>query len=210
MLKYYDKLYSPFNNINNNKRMFYNIQNKNQNYQENKYVYKGPRSLNIGNDQLPSPISETSIQIDTNDMYNPNNTGSFLRVPTTNNPMMNVPIYAYDRPEAYSDYDRYDKYRDTRGQVTKDNAEKDLSSGLYQDPADYFFKRNASERQFFSVPVGGNMADTVEFAENLYGTKYNCKNGSIYMNQGVLYTDDSLHCVPGIQVSTPTGFGNIR
>lgn len=168
-----------------------------------KYAYKGATS------GLPAPIQKTNIVIDKNRNFNKHDTGSFLRLPTANNPMMNVPIYAYDLPEAYGNYDRYAKYRDTRGNIVGQQVEKDLSGSLFKNPEDFLFKKDASERQFYSVPIGSNSPNTVEFAESLYGTKNNCKNATIFSRQGLLYTDDSLMCTPGHQVPPLSGFGNL-
>ena len=178
----------------------YELGNNNNNESNGmKYAYKG-RNQNQSQNLIPNSIVN----------YNEYNTKNFLRTPTQDNPMMNIPMYEYDNPEKYTDYDRYAKYNDTKGHQVKNKLNKDLSRGLYKDPSDFFFKKNASERQFFSIPIGGVAADTVEYAENLYGVKNNCKNGSIYSNLGILYTDDSLMCTPGHQVPRLTGFGSIN
>jgi hypothetical protein len=162
-----------------------------------------------GSYSYPWPVEPEPKVLDPNPSYDPRNTTSFLRMPTKNNPMMNVPIVAYDAKQNYADYERYDKYDEAMDRSTRKEVSQTLLGNLYQDPADFFFKKNSSERQFFSVPVGGNTPDLVEYAENLYGNKYVCKGGSIYAHTGVKYTDDSLHCGPGHSVPYLTGFGSL-
>ncbi len=162
-----------------------------------KYAYTGSKIV-------ANPVGPSYVDMD------PATSSGPYREPTHNNPMMNYNVTAYDKPESYSDYNRYQKYNDASAIRTRSEVANKLTGSLHQSPADFLFHKDASERQFYSVPVGGNTPDTVEFAENLYGIKNNCKMGSIYQNRGLLYTDDSLMCTPGRASATPTGFGSIR
>jgi hypothetical protein len=56
------------------------------------------------------------------------------------------------------------------------------------------------------MPVGSVPNNQPEFAQFLYGTGPVCKNGSIYQNYGLKYTDDSLVC-NGYNVAEPTNKG---
>jgi hypothetical protein len=132
------------------------------------------------------------------------------RIPTSNNPMMNVQVTDYDNPQVFQDYFRYDVYKNNpETKVVKKLLNTTFNEKLFQDPADIFFKENNSQRQFYSMPVGNVYSDQTSFAESLYGVQNNCKNGSIFMRYNLQYTDDSLMC-NGYNVSTPTNFGNIN
>lgn len=128
-----------------------------------------------------------------------------LRPSTTNNPFGNVPITAYDRPQIYSDY-----YRGPMAKYMNDTTEDNFTKKLYQNPADKLFERENSQRQFYSVAVGSVPNNQEAFAESLYGSNYVCKSGSIWMNSGIKYTDDSLTCVPGRSVPFLTNFGQLQ
>jgi hypothetical protein len=177
----------------------------------NQFALPGPASplaniRNIAGSVRPEANQQNFIRQVSMGKPSPN-----LRGSTYNNPFMNIPITAYDQQEIYSDYNRYNsKLRPTpETEAVKKEVSNNFLQKLYQDPADVLFQRNNSQRQFYSVPIGGPSADTVEFAENLYGREYVCKGGSIYMNRGLDYTDDSLACT-GYDVSTPTGFGALK
>ena len=135
------------------------------------------------------------------------------RTPTNNNPMMNVPITAYDTEQLYTNYARYDENMtpsdlsnkiETRVEDTWNTLNN--SSNLFQDPGDYFYQKSNSQREWYSVPNGSVPNEQDSFASWLYSTPGNCKHGSIYMRYGVKYTNDSLLC-SGNSAAEPTNFG---
>ncbi len=131
-----------------------------------------------------------------------------LRKPTLNNPFSNVPPTSFGRPQVFKDYQK-SVGSDPSSKNVRNLMENNFVAGLYQNPADKLFDRENSQRQFYSVPVGSVPSDQTKFAESLYGVDYNCKAGSIWMDTGVKFTDDSLMCT-GFNVSTPTNFGQIN
>ena len=165
--------------------------------------------------ELPGPVSKNAyvrladkVPIVNKTQNNINDINN-LREPTINNPLMNVPIDAYNVPQLYKDYVRYDDMDPTpESDKVRNAVDTKLISKLFQDPADTFFDRNNSQRQWFSEPSGSVPNDQTSFAENLYGVDYVCKAGSIYMRYGVKYTDDSLACT-GFNAATPTNFGQL-
>lgn len=134
-----------------------------------------------------------------------------LRQPTTNNPFMNIPQTAFDTPQLFKNYDRYEStaYPTPKTEAVENKVETDFVKGMFQDPAGKLFERNNSQRQFYSVPVGSVPNDQTEFAEFLYGNEFVCKAGSTAMRYGVKYTNDSLMC-NGFNTSTPTNFGRLK
>ncbi len=129
------------------------------------------------------------------------------RMPTNNNPMMNVPITAYDTPQSY-DYYRYEKqtYPTSEDLRVKKSVDNKLNHNLIKDPDSFFWNRINSEREFVSKPIGDVINDQGAFAEWLYGIKNNCKHGSIFMKYGVETTPDSMLCT-GFNAQEPTNFG---
>jgi hypothetical protein len=167
---------------------------------------------------IPGPVKDYNFNMEQSlnnsikkELENEDPYSTGLRNPTKNNPFMNLPISAYDTNQVFNDYDRYD----TKGvtteatQKTSNEVDKKFINKLFQDPAGYLFDRNNSQRQFYSVPVGSVPNNQDEFASWLYLTPGNCKNGSIYMRQGVRFTDDSLLCT-GFQAAEPTNFGILK
>lgn len=139
-----------------------------------------------------------------NTSYNP-----IYRMPTINNPMMNVPITSYNTPQTYKDYNRYAEAPKNSNNQIQHNIQNDLTMGLYMDPADVFFQHNNSQRQFYPMPNGSVPNDQTSFAENLYGREYVCKAGSIWSRYPVAYTDDSLACTGFEGDGQLTNFGKL-
>ena len=133
-----------------------------------------------------------------------------VRLPHNNNPMMNVPITAYDTHQKYDDYDRYLVGNGFNAPLIKEETESDLLKKLFQDPGDKIFDRMNSQRQWYSMPVGSVPSDQTEFAENLYGREYVCKSGSIWSRYDIAYTDDSLACTGFEGDGAVTNFGQIQ
>ena len=59
----------------------------------------------------------------------------------------------------------------------KEDMEKNFNEGLFRNVEDWPNREN-SQRQFFTMPTGGNPPDTRAFAEFLYGNAKNCKADS--------------------------------
>ena len=91
------------------------------------------------------------------------------RASTKDNPFGNTLVNEYgkdplpDPPCAYDD--------------VKEDMEKNFNEGLFRNVEDWSNREN-SQRQFFTVPTGGNPPDTKAFAEFLYGGTRNCKTDS--------------------------------
>jgi hypothetical protein len=130
------------------------------------------------------------------------------RNPSTNNPMMNVPIMAYDTTQLYSDYNRYDTKNEPTyaTKKTSDEVDKTWGNNLFQDAGGFFFNKENSQREWYSTPVGSVPNNQDTFASWLYSSSDNCKNGSINMRYGLKYDNSSLLCT-GNDVSVPTNFG---
>lgn len=131
------------------------------------------------------------------------------RMPTYDNPMMNVPITAYDQSPLYKNYYHYDGASGPRALQVQVGVDDRLVAGLFQNPADRLFQRNNSQRQWYSVPVGSVPNDQTEFAQWLYGIANNCKAGSIWDRYGLQYTDDSLMCTGADAGAQLTNFGRM-
>jgi hypothetical protein len=56
----------------------------------------------------------------------------------------------------------------------KDDIEKNFEVGLFQNSTDLFKKEN-SQRQYYTMPVSTTLPDTYAFAQFLYGNAKNCK-----------------------------------
>jgi hypothetical protein len=134
------------------------------------------------------------------------------RMPTKNNPMMNVPITSYDAPQNYNDYYRYAEMpnKAVMNAPVMANVQNEVTHGLYQDPADMFFQRNNSQRQWYSMPNGSVPNDQSAFAENLYGRDFVCKSGSIWARHDIAYSDDSLACTGFEGDGQVTNFGRLN
>ena len=61
--------------------------------------------------------------------------------------------------------------------TAKEDMEKNFNEGLFRNVEDWPNREN-SQRQFFTMPTGGNPPDTRAFAEFLYGNAKNCKADS--------------------------------
>jgi hypothetical protein len=130
------------------------------------------------------------------------------RLPTPNNPFMNVPITAYDAPQEKDDYVRYDAvpYETPYTGEVRDDLDKNFRLGLFQDPNGRLWDRNNSQREYLSVPVGGVPDKAVEFGQWLYGVQNNglCKQGSIYDRYGLKHVENNC---TGYNSTTPSNFG---
>lgn len=105
-----------------------------------------------------------------------------LRASTENNPFMNVDIHEYGTEPKYS----------RSPKKCGKECETNFYKNLFQTPSDYFWKRQASERQFYTMPNTSVPNEQKKFAEWLYGKNYVGKTGSIYNKYGYPYTPDSL------------------
>ena len=131
-----------------------------------------------------------------------------LRVPTPENPFMNVPIRDYDKSQEKSNYERYNvpTYPTPQTEQIRKDVSNDFINGLFQDPNGKLWERQNSQRQYVSQPIGSVPNKSVEFATWLYSKDFVCKQGSVWDKYGVKYTDDSLVC-NGFNVSVPSNNG---
>lgn len=94
------------------------------------------------------------------------------QIPTKDNPMMNVPFYEVsankELPKSCTSYDNKGIQR---------KIENEFDKGLYRNYTDIFRKEN-SQRQFFSVPGREGIPDQSAFAHWLYRTTDTCKEGN--------------------------------
>lgn len=139
------------------------------------------------------------------------------RYPTPRNPMMNVDVTDYDRPQEFSNYYNYvdqNKFSNAasyeKQNFVKDLVNYDFKNKLFQDPADLIFERNNSQRQWYSTPVGSVPNDQTSFAENLYGREFVCKAGSIYMRYDINTSDDQMSCTGFEGDGKLTNFGQLN
>ena len=93
------------------------------------------------------------------------------RPSTTNNPMSNVPLAEYGAPQKYSGA--------CDSLVADTVREEQLSSGVFFDTA---MNKSHYERQFSTNAVTSVPSDQTSFAKWCYDDHYNCKQGSVYMD----------------------------
>jgi hypothetical protein len=153
----------------------------------------GPYKQNLGNEINSAPNGTFDKR-------------PFLRQPTVNNPFMNVSPVDYDAPPLFSNYVHYEKNISKNDLAVRDAVKNNFEKGLVQNADSLFWNRRNSQRQYVSQPVGSVPSDQAEFANWLYGTPGNCKQGSVFVNYGVEYTEDSLLC-NGFNVAEPTNKG---
>jgi hypothetical protein len=200
---YYGKQESLLNKLDNptriNNFIGYNMPSPYQNPSSNYGV--GPQAVNVTQEFLNAPNKSVFMK------------DPVLREPTRDNPMMNVMPLDYDAPGLFQDYNHYEKstYPSNNDQKVRNLVKNNFEKGLYMDADSLLWNRLNSQRQFFSEPVGGVPNNQNEFATWLYSpnAEYNglvCKSGSIFMNYGVDYTNDSLIC-NGVNSASPTNHG---
>jgi len=183
---FYGKQESLLNKLDNptrvNNFLGYNFPSPYQNPSLNYGV--GPQAANVTEEVLSAPDSQAFLQ------------SPILRAPTKENPFMNVMPLDYDAPPLFEDYNRYEKstYPSNKDLEIRSQLKNDFEDNLYQNADSLFWNRLNSQRQYISQPVGSVPNDQNEFSNWLYSVPNNCKAGSIYMNYGVQYTDDSLLC----------------
>jgi len=94
------------------------------------------------------------------------------QIPTKDNPFMNVPFYDVsadkELPKSCTSYDNKGVQR---------KIENEFDKGLYRNYTDIFRKEN-SQRQFFTVPGREGVPDQSAFAHWLYRTTDTCKEGN--------------------------------
>lgn len=105
-----------------------------------------------------------------------------LRSPTLNNPFMNTPIIDYGTSQKYSSSEK----------TCGSQCQTSFYKNMIRSPDDSLWERQASERQFYTVPNTSVPNEQVKFAEWLYGNNQVGKSGSIYDRYGYPYTPDSL------------------
>lgn len=127
-------------------------------YKQNKTIQKDSFETQLMNDVQPSPV------------YQEHNLG--CQLPTKDNPFMNVPFYELgtnkELPKSCTSYDNKGVQRKIETQFDK---------GLYRNYTDIFRKEN-SQRQFFTVPGREGIPDQSAFAHWCYRTPGTCKEGN--------------------------------
>lgn len=132
-------------------------------------------------------LNEAELPRRRSDYYNPD--------VVVNNPLKNVPITDYDKPQEY--------YKATR---SDSDMSKFVDGKIFQTADQFIFDRNT--RQFYTTPNSSVPNDQTAFANWLYGTDNVCKEGSIYMHR--TGTPEQAMSCTGFNVSTPTNFGNLN
>jgi len=166
--------------------------------------YQNP-SLNYGVGPQAANVTQEFLSTNNKNLFWQN---PILREPTRDNPMMNVMPLDYDAPPMFADYNRYEKatYPSDKDLEIRSQVKNDFEKGLIQNADSLLWERLNSQRQYVSMPVGSVPSSQGEFANWLYGTPGNCKQGSVFIGYGVEYTDDSLLC-NGWNVAEPTNKG---
>ena len=131
-----------------------------------------------------------------------------LRIPTPNNPFMNVEVGNYDAPQTKSGYVRYNAvpYESPYTGEIREKVENNFIGGLFQDPSGRLWDRQNSQREYVSQPVGGVPDKAVEFGMWLYGNTDGglCKQGSIWDRYGLEHVENNCTFRNS---STPSNFG---
>lgn len=134
-----------------------------------------------------------------------------LRSPSLTNPFMNVPVTDYDNVQLFTNYNRYKEplVPSKATEKIQQKVDNNFNYNLFQDAGSYFFNKDNSQRQWYSMPNGSVPNNQEGLANWLYSVPNNCKHGSINMRYGVKYTDDSLMCT-GFNAAEPTNFGQLK
>lgn len=125
-----------------------------------------------------------------------------LRHPTNNNPFMNVMPTDYGNIPEYADYPRYSVRKYSNSKNLNRTVNDKFTRELFRDSDSLLFNRINSQREYISQPVGTVPSDQGNYANWLYLTNGNCKNGSIHK----VHTSDSLLCT-GSNAAEPTNKG---
>jgi hypothetical protein len=149
----------------------------------------GPQAMNVTQEFLSAPNKDVFWE------------QPILREPTRDNPMMNVMPMDYDAPPLFADYVHYEKSTvpSQKELEVRKLVKNKFEDGLIQNADSLFWNRLNSQREFVSQPVGTVPNNQMEFAQWLYGVNaeaggHMCKQGSVYGQYGLEYTDDSLMC----------------
>ena len=120
------------------------------------------------------------------------------KLPTESNPFMNVGIVDYNRKPDFG------KASPTANPYEQGTFYKNL----FRTPSDALWQRQASERQFYTMPVTSVPNEQTKFAMWLYGKNFVGKSGSIYNRYGYPYTPDSL-VNTGVNAAEPENGGQL-
>ena len=118
-------------------------------------------------------IIEESMSNRLDDLVKINDLETECRVPSKNNPFMNPGIHEFSN----------DKYTQPRSCPSYNNVgvqnriEELFDKDLYRDYKD-IFRKNNSQRQFYTVPGSQVPNDQSSYAHWLYGTPSTCKEGN--------------------------------
>jgi len=134
---------------------FYNENELNNNENE--------KTQNVNTEYLENIIN-TDLFIDCNNIDK-----NIYRIPTYNNPMMNIDIYDYDDgKQALYSYDNL---------CVKDKVDTKWNQGLWKGPNDIWNRRN-SQREFYTTASTTNPNYEIELGKWLYLTPPTCKEGN--------------------------------
>ena len=90
------------------------------------------------------------------------------RIPTRNNPFMNITQDELNKPNI-------PKACNVDDEKIKDDIENKFNDEIFRDIDDLYNIKN-SQRQFYTIPVSNYMPDTKKFAEWCYKMPLNCKS----------------------------------
>lgn len=114
---------------------------------------------------------------------------------SVNNPLKNVPITDYNKKSEYS-----------KASTSNIDMSQFINDKVFQTADQYIFDRGT--RHLYTMPNSSVPNDQGTFAQWLYGTESNCKEGSIYMHRAGPQME-SCDC-SGYDVTAPTNYGNLN
>lgn len=195
--------------------LFYFLGSKNEKFTDQSrllYTPDNPTEVRYHSDALSRVTNYTDPMV-YRELTSPVNTSNepSLRYPSKNNPFMNVMPLDYGATPIYEDYPRYENSNDQSPfqMQVREEVDIDFKDKLWQNEDSKLFERLNSQRQFVSQPIGSVPNKQDEFSNWLYGNQYGtCKEGSIYSQYGLEYTDQSLLCT-GFNAAEPTNQGTL-
>ena len=115
-------------------------------------------------------------------LYRDENTNELCYRPTPNNPFMNILM------NDYTDNPKRNKACNVSQGPIKKKAQRFFNRNLYRDVSDVF-QKNASDRNFITMPITTIPNDDGAFKNFLYDIKKTCKEG----NGNTCYSNRSRH-----------------
>ena len=168
-------------------------------------------------DPSPNIINPTRVNTPAVNNYPSCNTEEACVKPSNDNPMMNPPLYKEVDEKCQFSYDTQPEGEfgacnqfgiDQGSQNISKDVEKKWANNLFKGTQGALWERVNSQRQFYTANGDEFPYEKMgEFANWLYGKKYVCKSGSIYMHDSCgLTPEDSLVCT-GNDAAEPSNFG---